>query len=262
MVKFCSLSSGSSGNCQYMETEKTRVLIDAGLSGRKIEDLLSTINVCPTTIDSILVTHEHRDHTKGVGVFSRRYDIPIYANEGTWTSMEGIIGEIQEKNIKIFRTEEFFRVRDLDIYPFGIFHDAAEPVGYCLYHNNGKITVLTDTGWVNNHIKNVIKDSSIYLIESNHDVKKLKEGRYPKYLKDRIMSSIGHLSNKDSGFLIADVIEGKGEKVLLGHLSKENNSPSLAYNTVKEILNESGLTNKDISLDLTFREKPSILYNF
>src|SRR5699024_871805 len=243
-VKFCSLSSGSSGNCQYMETEKTRVLIDAGLSGRKIEDLLSTISVCPTTIDSILVTHEHRDHTKGVGIFSRRYDIPIYANEGTWTSMEGIIGKIEEKNIKIFITEEFFRVRDLDIYPFSIFHDAAEPVGYCLYHNNSKITVLTDTGWVNNHIKNAIKDSSIYLIESNHDVKMLKEGRYPRYLKDRIMSSIGHLSNKDSGSLIADVIEGKGEKVLLGHLSKENNSPSLAYNTVREILNESGLPSK------------------
>lgn len=262
-VKFCSLASGSSGNCQYMETEKTRILIDAGLSGKKVEDLLATIDVCPTTIDSILVTHEHRDHAKGVGILSRRYDIPVYANAGTWRSMWEIIGEIEERNIRVFETEKFFQLRDIDIYPFGIFHDAEDPVGYCLYYKNEKVSVLTDTGWVNNEIRDTIKDSSIYLIESNHDVKMLKEGKYPWFLKERIMSSTGHLSNEDAGDLISNIVKGKGEKILLGHLSKENNSPSLAYNTVKNILEEVGVkTHEDISLDLTFREKPSIVYNF
>lgn len=262
-IKFCSLASGSSGNCQYLETDRTRVLIDAGLSGKKVEDLLTAIKVCPTTIDSILVTHEHRDHIKGVGVLSRRYDIPIYANAGTWSGMWGVIGEIKNKNIKIFETNKFFQLRDLDIYPFGIFHDATEPVGYCLYYKNEKISILTDTGCVNNEIKDNIKGSSIYLIESNHDIKMLKEGKYPWFLKERIMSPHGHLSNEDAGDLIADIVKGKGEKVLLGHLSKENNTPFLAYNTVKRILRGVGIkAQKDISLDLTFREKPSIVYNF
>ncbi len=262
-IKFCSLVSGSSGNCQYIETDNTKILIDAGLSGKKIEDLLSTIGICPTTIDYILVTHEHRDHTKGVGVLSRRYDIPIYANEKTWISMENIIGEIEEKNIKTFENDEFFQLRDLDILPFSIFHDAVDPVGYCVYHNNKKITVLTDTGCVNNEIKEKIKDSSIYLIESNHDIKMLKEGKYPWYLKNRIMSSQGHLSNEDAGLLISNVVSGKGEIVLLGHLSKENNYPLLAYRTVKDILEEKGLKiHRDLLLDLTFRNKVSRVYNF
>src|SRR5690554_4787402 len=131
-IKFCSLSSGSSGNCQYIETDNTRILIDSGFSGKRVEELLSSIDVSPDTIDAILVTHEHIDHVKGVGVLSRRYDFPIFANANTWVGMEKTIGKIKEKNIKVFISEEYFEIKDITIYPINIFHDAQEPVGYIL----------------------------------------------------------------------------------------------------------------------------------
>lgn len=261
--KFCSLSSGSSGNCQYVETDNMKLLVDGGMSGKKIETLLKGIGVEPETIDSILVTHEHSDHIKGVGILSRRYNIPIWANQKTWGSMETKIGEISEENIKIFTTEKQFSMNDLGVYPFKLSHDAVEPVGYCLFYKNIKISILTDTGWVNDNIKESIKGSSLYLLESNHDVEMLKVGKYPYYLKRRIMSEEGHLSNDDAGKLIAEIATGKGEVVLLGHLSKENNFPLLAYETVKNIVEEAGINiNEDISLDLTYREKSTKVYNF
>ncbi len=146
--------------------------------------MLSSIGVCPSTIDCMFITHEHRDHIKGAGVLSRRYDIPIFANEGTWTNMSNKIGgELRDKNINIIQTDKDFEIGDLGILPFKVFHDAYEPVGYILYHKDIKITIMTDTGWVNNEIRNKIKGSSLYLLESNHDVNMLKYGKYPWYLK-------------------------------------------------------------------------------
>lgn len=261
-IKFCSLSSGSSGNCQYIETDKIKILIDGGLSGKKIEGLLSSIDVCPTAIDSILVTHEHIDHIRGVGVLSRRYDIPIYANEKTWMKMEGIIGEIKESNIKIIESNKEFQLGDLDIHSFEVFHDAAEPVGYCIYNKNVKISIITDTGWVNDSMKRIIKGSSLYLMESNHDIKMLKEGKYPWYLKKRILSNKGHLSNIDAGKTLSEVLAGNGEVVLLAHLSKENNRPSIAYETVRECIVDYGINvHRDIALDLTYRDRTTRVYN-
>lgn len=260
-IKFCSLSSGSSGNCQYIETDRTKILVDGGFSGKRIEQLLSSIDVSPSEIDSIFVTHEHIDHVKGVGVMSRRYDIPIFANEETWASMGKTIGNISEKNIKIFETETELQLKDLDIYPFRIFHDAANPVGYCFYHKDIKISIMTDTGWVNNNMKDAIKGSSLYLIESNHDTKMLKEGKYPWPLKQRILGTRGHLSNMDTGKVLTEVLNGDGETVLLAHLSKENNIPSLAHKTVKEYVEGFGLNAcRDITLDLTYRDRATRVY--
>lgn len=260
-IRFCSLSSGSSGNCQYIETDKIKVLVDAGLSGRRIESLLSSIGVSIKDIDCILVTHEHIDHVKGIGVISRKYDIPIYANEKTWVCMSNLIGEIQEKNIKIIQSNESFQLKDLGIHPFSIFHDAADPVGYCFYHKNIKISIMTDTGWVNDNMKKAIEGSNLYVIESNHDLKMLKEGKYPWYLKKRILSTRGHLSNVDAGRVLSEVIKGNKETVLLAHLSKENNIPSLAYETVSKYIKECGLdVNKDVTLDLTYRDKATSVY--
>ena len=261
-IKFCSLSSGSSGNCQYLGTARTKILIDAGLSGKRIESLLSSIDVRPEEIDYILVTHEHIDHVKGVGVLSRRYDIPILANEKTWLAMEGLIGEIDPENIRVFQSERAFELDDLGIYPFKIFHDAAEPVGYSIYYKKRKISIMTDTGWVNDNMKNAIKDSSLYLIESNHDIKMLKEGSYPWYLKHRILSTKGHLSNIDAARVLTEVLEGNGEIVLLGHLSKDNNIPELAYNTVKEYIEHYGLrVEKNLTLHLTYRDRVGKVYS-
>lgn len=260
-IKFCSLSSGSSGNCQYIGTDRTKILVDSGLSGKKIEALLLSIDVKPEEIDYILVTHEHVDHVKGVGVLSRRYNIPILANEKTWLSMEKLIGNIADKNIRIFQSEKEFELGDLGIYPFRIFHDAAEPVGYIFYYKGNKISIMTDTGWVNDNMKNAIKGSSLYLIESNHDVQMLKEGSYPWHLKKRILSTRGHLSNMDAAKILTEVLSGNGEIVLLGHLSKDNNIPELAYDTVREHIEEYGLSVKDnITLDLTYREKAGKVY--
>ena len=261
-IKFCSLSSGSSGNCQYIETENTKILIDAGFSGKKVESLLSSIGVCPTSLDAILVTHEHIDHTMGVGVLSRRYDIPIYANSNTWVGMEPIIKKIKEKNSKVFNTNKTFNLNDLSIHPFSISHDALEPVGYLIYHKNIKISIITDTGWVNDNMKENIKNSHLYFIESNHDVKMLREGSYPYYLKQRIMSNVGHLSNEDAGEVLGDVLSGNGEIVLLAHLSQDNNKPQLAYETVRNIILEQGLdVDNNIRLELSYRDRTTCIYS-
>ncbi len=262
-VKFCSLSSGSSGNCQYLETSNAKILVDSGFSGKKTEELLKSIDIDPGDLDGIFVTHEHIDHTRGVGVLSRRYDLPIYANKNTWLGMEDKIGNIKDKNIKIFTTERFFEFKDLDIYPLSTFHDANEPVGYILFHGDIKISIVTDTGIINDKMVEKIKDSNLYFIESNHDEYMLKEGLYPLHLKRRILSPYGHLSNEDAGGVLADVLRGRGEKVILGHLSKDNNIPELAMDTVTNILTNRGLDVKnDIDLGLSFRDRSTQVYKF
>lgn len=262
-IKFCSLASGSSGNCQYIETDHVKVLIDSGLSGKKVENLLKKIYVDPSTIDYILVTHEHKDHTKGVGILSRRYNIPIYANTNTWSGMKEDLGKLKTENILEFKTNEGFEIKDLAVLPFNIYHDSNEPVGFSFYHKNRKISYLTDTGRVDDNIKSRIKNSNLLMIESNHDVEMLKMGKYPWFLKQRVLSDNGHLSNESAGQLITEVLSGNNECVLLGHISKDNNFPELAYHTVKNIVTESGVNiEKDISIDLTYRELPTRVYNF
>lgn len=262
-VRFCSLASGSSGNCQYIETDRVKLLVDAGLSGKKIQEALISIEVDPSTINGVLVTHEHKDHIHAIGILSRRFNIPIYTNEKTWLSMKSEIGEVKEENVVIFDTDKTFELQGLSIHPFKVSHDAIEPVGYSFYYENTKISIVTDTGYVSEEVKNNIKDSHLLLIESNHDVEMLKVGKYPWYLKKRILSEHGHLSNDDAGRLLAEVLCGKNERILLGHLSKENNFPELAYQTVANILTEKGINvTKDISLELTYRDRPSRVFSF
>ncbi|NLK42971.1 MAG: MBL fold metallo-hydrolase, partial [Tissierellia bacterium] len=177
--------------------------------------------------------------------------------------MGKFIGEIKEKNIKIFETDRHLSIKDIDIHPIKVFHDAIEPVGFVFYYNKTKVSIVTDTGWVNDNIKSAIKGSSLYLMESNHDVNMLKEGSYPWYLKQRILSTRGHLSNEDAGRILGEVISGNGEVVLLGHLSKENNTEYLAYETVKErIIGQGFDVNKDINLNLTYRDRATKVYSF
>lgn len=260
-IKFCSLSSGSSGNCQYIETKDTRILIDAGFSGKRVESLLSSIDVCPTTIDGIFVTHEHIDHSKGVGVLSRRFNIPIYANENTFMGMKDTIGKLKEENIQVFKTGEDLNFKDLEIHPFHIFHDAREPVGYSIKYKNKKISIITDTGWVNGEMMDVIRGSDLYLLESNHDVEMLKFGSYPYYLKQRIMSEKGHLSNDDAAEVLCNLLNNEREIVLLCHLSLDNNAPCLAMQTITNTLKEKGIDAlKDIRLGLSHRDRATEVY--
>lgn len=261
-IKFCSLSSGSSGNCQYIESGNTKILIDGGLSGKQIEKLLKDIDVDIAEIDGIFVTHEHSDHIKGVGILSRRYDIPICANKGTWMGMEDKIGKIKDDNIRVITTDEYCNFKDLDILPMKIYHDSLEPVGYIINSGTSKISVVTDTGYIDENIIYNMKDSGLYLLEANHDVELLKLGSYPYYLKERVLSMKGHLSNDDAGIVLSKLLKAENEVVLLGHLSKENNMPLLAYETVKEKLTSKSIELiNNTRLDLTHRDRVTNVYN-
>lgn len=240
-MKFCSLASGSSGNCQYIETAGAKILVDAGMSGKKIEELLRSIDVDPRELDAVFVTHEHGDHAMGVGVLTRRYDIPVFANEDTWAAMESTVKKVAEHNIKVFDIEKPFQFRDLNIVPVPLFHDAVNANGYVFETERGKISIMTDTGWVSSDMKELIKDSDIYFIESNHDEDMLKNGTYSWPLKQRILSTRGHLSNVHTAKILLELLKSKNEKIVLSHLSADNNTPELAFDTVYEMLTGEGL---------------------
>ena len=259
-MRFSILASGSSGNSILIETERTKVLIDAGLSGKQIEGRLQGVGVNPTSLDAILVTHEHSDHIKGVGVLARRYQIPVYTHEKTWRELDRLIGEIPEDQRFIFDDGEVRHFADLDIESFGTSHDAAYPMGFCFHHGQKKLSLATDLGYVSQKIKDKIKDSHVYIFESNHDVEMLRMGHYPWNIKRRILSDVGHLSNEDAGIALCDVLGGNKEKVYLSHLSKDNNMMELARLTVKNILDEHGLvTDKDVLLLDTSPVQPTPL---
>lgn len=260
---FCSLYSGSSGNSIFVSSGEAKVLIDAGLPGKNIEKALADIKQNPSELNGIFVTHEHSDHIKGVGVLSRKYDIPIYANEPTWKAMSGLIGNIKEHNIKVM-TSSHVSIRDMDIVSFPIPHDSAGAQGYSLYSGNKKVAVATDLGHYSDIVRKSIEDSDVLLFESNHDVEMLKFGPYPYNLKRRILSNVGHLSNEDCGKAIADMIDGcKRKRVILGHLSETNNYPELAYQTVINILTARKIDlTKDIGLTVAKRDMPSNYVEF
>ena len=235
-VKFCTIASGSSGNSTFVGTEYTKILIDAGLSGKRITESLSSLQVMGNDIDALFITHEHIDHIKGAGVLSRKFDIPIYATQGTWEAMENQIGKIAPKNTRFVYTEEQCVINDICLQPFSIPHDAKEPVGYSIATENHKITLATDLGHITEEIRKQLVDSEILLLEANHDEELVKSGCYPLALKQRILGEQGHISNRTAGKLLCEIMSEKLKYVFLGHLSDENNHPHLAYETVEKIL--------------------------
>lgn len=258
-MRICSLYSGSSGNSIFIASDSARVLIDAGLPGKNIEAALKEIKEDPHTIDGIFITHEHSDHIKGVGVMSRKYDIPIYANEATWKSMLPSIGKIKDHNIKIIERRSVTPIKDMEVICFNIPHDAIAPMGYTLQSKGKRISVATDLGTFTEEVKYNIKDSDVILLESNHDVQMLKFGPYPYPLKRRVLSEIGHLSNEACGAALVDIHdESKPRRIILGHLSNTNNYPELAYQTVLNILNENKINvESDMILHMADRGGPS-----
>ena len=258
MSKFVTLSSGSSGNCSFIEHKGVKILVDAGFSGKKIEGLLEKVGEKASDLDAIFLTHEHNDHVQGAGVLSKRFNIPIYANAGTWQGFSQKAKRLKEENIKIFKTNEFLNFKSMDILPIAIHHDAQEPCGYVFYLGNKKITILSDTGLVDEKMAYEIKGSDIYYMEANHDLEALKIGPYPYNLKLRVMGNMGHLSNDQSAEALADALVGKEEYVFLSHLSDTNNTPELSRLTVDNYWTKMGLdTNKDIKLEVCERYEPS-----
>ncbi len=235
---FCPIASGSNGNCIYFGTENTHLLIDAGLSGASAQKGMVEIGVSPESIDGIFVTHEHSDHIQGVGVLSRRYDVPIFATEKTWLRMDrhNMIGKIQPHNKRVIYAGEPCIVNDICLIAFDIPHDSAQPVGYTAYADGFKLSVATDIGHVTDEIRESIHDSDLILLESNHDIEMLQNGPYPKELKLRVAGSKGHLSNVSAGQLLSEVMTERLKYIYLGHLSEENNRPLIALDTVQTIL--------------------------
>ena len=234
--KISVLASGSSGNCLYVETGQKRLLVDAGLSGKKITALLDQIDRKPEDLDAILVTHEHRDHIHGVGVLARKHKLDIYANEKTWQAMEPLIGNISFEQKNIFNMGQVLTLGDLDIESFGVSHDAADPQFYQFHKNNKSFAVLTDTGYCSDRVRGIIKNADGYLMESNHDLGMLRMGPYPWSTKQRILSDKGHLSNEDGAVVATDVVGNKTKRIYLGHLSRENNLKELAHMTMTDTL--------------------------
>lgn len=259
MFHFCSLYSGSSGNCLFVEADNTKILIDAGESAKKITTALTSLKVEPNEIDAILVTHEHSDHIKGLGTLSKKYDIPVYANAKTWDAMPEQENKIAEKNIKNFTIEENFEIGDFKIHPFKIPHDAANPCGFNIFYQNRKISIATDIGHMTSNIAHKLEDSSFLLLEANYDPEILKCSPYPYLLKQRIAGPNGHLPNEDAGKTISFLMNSGLQNVMLGHLSRENNFPELAYKTVVDTLIENKLDCSKIKINIANRFEPSEL---
>ncbi len=257
MLKFCSLYSGSSGNSFFVQSDHSKILVDAGVSCKKIVDALASLNVAIENIDAILVTHEHTDHTQSIGTISKKYNIPVYANRKTWQAMPNQMEKINEKNIYYFRNNEEFYLKDLKIFPFNIPHDAVNPCGFNISNDNTKISVATDIGHIDNQILNNLKNSKFILLESNYEPDVLKYSRYPYRLKERIASPIGHLSNIDAGKTINYLADFGLQTAVIGHLSNENNFPELAYKSVLEQVEE----NKKLHIEVASRSCPSQFFN-
>lgn len=237
-MRIIPLFSSSKGNATLVKTDCTNILIDVGVSGRSITSALEEINILPNNIDAIFITHEHSDHIQGVGVLSRKFDIPVFALENTWKYINKFnkFGKINFNNINVIHKEEKYFINEVCVVPFPVSHDSSDMAGFKLFTNNRKVSVATDIGMITPSLIESLSGSHEILVEANHDVDMLKNGSYPYILKKRILSQTGHLSNVDCGRLLSSIDFSNLEKVFLAHLSEENNSPILAYNTVKHIL--------------------------
>ncbi len=262
-MEMCSIASGSSGNCIYAGTEESHLLIDAGISGKRIEAGLNEIGLKTEEIQGILVTHEHIDHIKRLGVLARKYGIPMYATKGTidWIVEKQAIGKVDESLFCPVVPEQEFVIGDMTICPVRTSHAPAEPVAYIMRSGKKSMAVLTDLGKYDDHLVDKMQGLDVLLLEANHDVHMLEVGTYPYYLKKRILGDNGHLSNELSGQLLGELLHDGFKKVILGHLSKENNYPDLAYETVRlEVtMGENPYKGSDFPITVARRDQVSEL---
>ena len=252
MIKFCSLISGSSGNCTFISSGDTKLLIDCGMSGKNLERLLSLIDVRPCDINAMLITHEHSDHVRGAGIVSRRYNIPIAATQKTHMAMD--IGNISDENRILINPYEDFEIGGIGVRAFSIPHDAADPVGYSFFAENQKYTLATDIGNMNDSLLNEIKGSCAVILESNHDVEMLRYGPYPYPLKQRILGDYGHLSNELAAQTALALVNSGTQNIMLGHLSENNNTPEIAQLETYNVLTAAGVkVGTDVELSVAQR---------
>ena len=261
-MQLYSIASGSSGNCIYVGGEEARILIDAGISMKRIREGLMEENFPIENLHAIFITHEHTDHICGLGPVLRKYQIPVYATmetiEAIWE--KGDMKGVSEDLFHAVVPEKTVSIEDMEIMPVRISHDAANPVCYTVQSESKKIGVATDMGCFSNETVDHLKDCDSLLLEANHDINLLQVGSYPYSLKMRILGEKGHLSNDASARLIEKVLHPGLQHILLGHLSKENNFPELAYQTVSYELEQNPVWKKmDTELLVADRMAPTKL---
>lgn len=246
MVRFMSLVSGSSGNSTLISDGETSLLIDCGMSGSALSKKLDSVNISPESLSGVLITHEHSDHTRGIGVIARRYGIPVYATEKTLAAMNA--GKIDPGQLRIIMPGVRFSAGSIDVQPFSIPHDAADPVGYNFFAEGCKYTLATDIGFMPDRLFENLRGSESIILESNHDIEMLRYGAYPYYLKQRILSKHGHLSNDLTAETAVRLADTGTSRIMLAHLSHENNTPEIAQITTKTALERSGYGNVRLSV--------------
>lgn len=236
-IRVCMLASGSKGNAIYVSDGATSILFDAGLSGKEMERRLTSRKISPSSINAIVVSHEHSDHIQGVGILARRYKIPVYINQQTYQAAKSTLGTISDSIH--FDCGNTFTINDLIIHPFSISHDANDPAGFTVQKNGAKLGIATDLGIATSMVREHLKGCDILIIEANHDSQMLTQGPYPWSLKQRVKSRSGHLSNDDARELLVDVKHEKLKHVILAHVSETNNTHEKAFSTVVQALNGS-----------------------
>ncbi|WP_366923603.1 MBL fold metallo-hydrolase [Metallumcola ferriviriculae] len=255
-MRFSTLFSGSSGNAIYIESDESSILVDAGLSGVRIQTALETIGRSASQLDAILVTHEHRDHICGVGVLSRRFDIPVLATKDTWTAMKSTVGKITDKNKICLGPGERKAVQDIGIDFFATSHDAVDPCGYVFSHGHERMGLLTDTGCLHEHMDEALTGCQCLVLEANHDMEMLINGPYPWHLKQRIRGNRGHLSNDAAGEALSRFVTADTCRVVLAHLSAENNLPELAMAAAVGIMEQLGRRSVSVSVAPRYQPLP------
>lgn len=244
-MTICVLASGSKGNSIYIEEGHTRILIDAGLSGREISRRLEEVEVDPTALSALIVSHEHSDHVRGVGVLARRLGVTVF---GTAKTLEAMAGSFRGgEDLRTFRSDESFQVDGLRIRAFSTSHDAVDPVGFRIRGRHAIVAVATDLGFVSHLIRHQLQGADLAILEANHDETMLMEGPYPWELKQRVRSRRGHLSNREAGELLAKLAQDGLRRGILAHLSEQNNTPDLALDTVREMLAAGGRSDFPLS---------------
>ena len=260
-LQFCSFASGSSGNSYLVKDDHTAVLVDAGISGKRILQGLEETNTPREMVSALLITHEHTDHVQSIPVLTKRIpDLSVYANQATWENIERPVPEDARRT---FETGEDFRIGNLTIRSFPVPHDAAEPVGFSIYSGGRQISICTDVGCITDEIYEEILDADLLLLEANHEREMLLMGRYPYPLKQRILGDEGHLSNVSAGECLGRIVSARDKKrqVLLGHLSRENNDPNVAMLAVRNTLEEQEIyIGGDLQVQVARREERSRLY--
>lgn len=242
-MKVSVLASGSKGNSTYIESEKTKILIDIGMTSLYIETKLKKLGINPNEIKSIVLTHTHSDHINGLKTFIKKHDVKVYLTEKMY---EDIIKLHELNNYQIIDGD--FKIEDVNFKVIKTSHDSSDSNGYIIESNQKTISYITDTGYINRKYTDVLKNKNLYIMESNHDVKKLMNGKYPYHLKQRILSDKGHLSNETSSYYLSEYVGNDTKKIILIHLSHENNDPKIALDTIKNVFKEKKINFDNIEL--------------